>query len=161
MNLSTSKVLDGVETDVAINYYADRVLILVTQLGKVGSLIQASIPATVPLLAPSSTVDGMPLIEPPAAVELTTLFGSAPSGRIATLHSLYATHIATLVWTMNSTDKAADNGDRRNIIVGLALKKQVDDRGDSAVLSEREQAIFRGVIKTIVELVQGTDTRPT
>lgn len=34
-----SRTLDDVETEVVIQNYADRVLVLVTQLGKVGNLV--------------------------------------------------------------------------------------------------------------------------
>lgn len=174
MHPSASKSLNGIETEVAILNYSDRVLVLVTQLGKVGNMvrcgsyyfsacylttydyvqIQASIPATVPLLPSKSTEDGYPLIEPSPAIELTSLFGSAPSHHIATLHSLYASHIATLLWTMAS--QRGDGGDRRNIVVGLALKRSQEYQGEDARLSAGEQTTFKGVVEMIVELLQGT-----
>lgn len=34
-----TRLLDGVSTDVLIQVFADRILVLITQLGKVGSLV--------------------------------------------------------------------------------------------------------------------------
>lgn len=34
-----ARTLDGVQTDVLIQTFADRIIVLVTQLGKVGSLV--------------------------------------------------------------------------------------------------------------------------
>ncbi|KAI5123616.1 hypothetical protein M0805_003432 [Coniferiporia weirii] len=148
------RTLEGVETEVVIQNYADRVLVLVTQLGKVGNLIQASIPATASLapLSAESTQDNVPLVEPPPSIELIPLLGSPPSQHIATLHSLYASHIATLVWTLSSR---SGDGERRCVITGLALKKHpaVDD--DGASLSVGAQNTFKGVMEMIFELQNG------
>lgn len=38
-NATLVKELEGVQTDVLLQAYADRILVLVTQLGKVGSLV--------------------------------------------------------------------------------------------------------------------------
>ncbi|KAG1772773.1 hypothetical protein EDD22DRAFT_860008 [Suillus occidentalis] len=71
---STSVELEGVHTDIMIQGFADRILVLVTQMGKVGNLIQASIPLTTPLL--SAQEDSL-LPSPPAAIQLTPLLGEA------------------------------------------------------------------------------------
>lgn len=36
---SRSKEIDGQNTDVLLQYYADRILVVVTQFGKVGNLV--------------------------------------------------------------------------------------------------------------------------
>lgn len=36
------KIVDGIETEVLVQTYADRILILITQLGKVGNLVNIS-----------------------------------------------------------------------------------------------------------------------
>ncbi|KAH8120278.1 hypothetical protein DFH11DRAFT_48603 [Phellopilus nigrolimitatus] len=137
-----TRTLDGVQTEVVILHYADRVLVLVTQMGKVGNLIQASIPPTAPLLPLLPATDDVPLVEPPPSIELTPLLGSAPSQYLATLHSLYASHISTLLWTLT----AEDGGERRSVVVGLALKRTHVDDGSHT---------FKGVMKMIVELLRG------
>lgn len=37
---STDEVIDGMDTQIMVQNYADRVLVLVTQLGKVGCLVR-------------------------------------------------------------------------------------------------------------------------
>ena len=41
-SVNTVKEIEGVQTDVLLQVYADRILVLVTQLGKVGSLVSPS-----------------------------------------------------------------------------------------------------------------------
>ncbi|KAF7440726.1 hypothetical protein PC9H_001074 [Pleurotus ostreatus] len=118
---SRSKEIDGQNTDVLLQYYADRILVVVTQFGKVGSLIQASIPSTAPLLVPSDAPDADEdqLPQPPPSIQLTPLMGSAQSDHMHTLNSLYASQIATLVWLAEETLRPS----RRNVVVGLALRR--------------------------------------
>lgn len=106
--------------------------------------IQASIPPTTSL-PPQPSVPGQ-LPSPSPAIQLTNLLGSAPSEHIQTLHSLYASQIATLVW-LSEPSSAADLG-RKSAVVGLALKKL--ESGEDG-LSENEKAVFH----EIMGLVQG------
>ncbi|KAG2750578.1 hypothetical protein P692DRAFT_20831781 [Suillus brevipes Sb2] len=119
---STSIELEGVHTDIMVQGFADRILVLVTQLGKVGNLIQASIPSTTPLL--SAQDDDSLLPAPPAAIQLTPLLGGASSEHVQTLHSLYAAQIATIVWVEEAKKMAVD---RRSVVVGIALR-EADER---------------------------------
>ncbi|KAF4578812.1 Proteasome Assembly Chaperone [Pleurotus pulmonarius] len=119
---SRSQEIDGQNTDVLLQYYADRILVVVTQFGKVGGLIQASIPSTAPLLVPSDAphADEDQLPQPPPSIQLTPLMGSAQSDHMHTLNSLYASQIATLVWL---AEEEALRPTRRNVVVGLALRR--------------------------------------
>ncbi|KAF9500418.1 hypothetical protein BDN71DRAFT_1440468 [Pleurotus eryngii] len=119
---SRSKEIDGQNTDVLLQYYADRILVVVTQFGKVGSLIQASISSTAPLLVPSDAPDADEdqLPQPPPSIQLTPLMGSTQSDHMHTLNSLYASQIATLVWL---AEEEALRPIRRNVVVGLALRR--------------------------------------
>ena len=99
--------LDGTPTEVVLQWFADRVVVLVTQLGKVGCLVrlnptrvffsnpckmQATMPPTAPLLPPLND-DTLP--EPPISIQLTPLFGQPPTEHLHTLHALYASQIST------------------------------------------------------------------
>lgn len=152
--LQKSVEISGQQTEVLIQSYLDRVLVLVTQLGKVGNLIQASIPQTSPLppvpKSDPNEPNASPLPEPPASIQLTPLFGSASSEHVRTLHSLYASQIATIVWTTEA-EQALDAPSRRTVIVGIALKKGSDD-GNSA-LSGNERAVFHGVMNVIRDML--------
>ncbi|KAI0649215.1 hypothetical protein C8Q79DRAFT_949442 [Trametes meyenii] len=153
---TTTRIIDEVQTDVLIQAFADRVLVLVTQLGKVGSLIQATMPSTMPLLPPPppdpSNPNEHPLPIPPPSLQLIPLFGSAPTERIQTLHSLFASHIATLVWTLEEAN--ALEADRRAVVVGIALAKPPQP-SQSSELSTHDRAVFRGVMDIIRELLSG------
>src|SRR5882672_11438681 len=103
-------------------------------------------PSTTPLLPapPPDPSDPYchPLPPPPSAIQLTPLFGSAPSEHMQTLHSLYTAQIATIVWTAESDGPL--EVDRRNVVVGIALRKS-DGAGDGG-LSLQEREVFKGVM---------------
>ncbi|KAI1794606.1 hypothetical protein LXA43DRAFT_883499 [Ganoderma leucocontextum] len=149
-----ARELEGVQTDVLLQAFADRIVVLVTQLGKVGSLIQATIPSTMPLLPPPPPdpehPNIAPLPVPPPSLQLTPLLGSAPSDRVQTLHSLYASQIATLVWTME--EASVLEADRRAVIVGIALAKS-SGPSDSSELNPHDRTVFYGVMEMVRELL--------
>ncbi|KAH8106993.1 hypothetical protein BXZ70DRAFT_915982 [Cristinia sonorae] len=157
--LSTTQAtrdINGVQTELLIQSFADRILILITQLGKVGNLIQATMPATSPLLSPPPVnpeqPNRLPLPPPSPAVELSFLLGSAPSDHLRILHSLYASQIATLIWH----DEAENGGlevDRQPIILGIALRPSTDI-GNDEDLSDSERDTFHGVMDLIREVLR-------
>jgi len=109
--------------------------------------IQATIPATTPLL-PAPLLDptrpnDQPLPPPPAAIQLTPLLGNAPSEHMQTLHSLYASQIATIVWTAESEGSLEVH--RRDVVVGIALRKS--DGGDG------ERKVFVGIMALLRDLL--------
>ncbi|KAI0689792.1 hypothetical protein BC835DRAFT_1282269 [Cytidiella melzeri] len=151
-SLQLTRELDGIQTDVVIQFFADQILVLVTQLGKVGNLIQATMPDTAPLLPPPPSVDSSEpsLPPPPPSIQLTPLLGQAQSEHGHTLHSLYASQVATVVWTAEETREM--EVDRRGVIVGVALRSSPDDAEGGS--NEHEQRVFLGVMKMIRELLK-------
>ncbi|KAF9246325.1 hypothetical protein BU15DRAFT_39569 [Melanogaster broomeanus] len=152
--LKTSADVQGLRTELIVQAFADRILVLVTQVGKVGNLIQASIPPTTPLRSDHASFDSSgpapePLPSPPAAIQLTPLFGSASSEHMQTLHSLYAAQIATLVWLAG--DEELMGGDRRSVIVGIALAKS-QSVGEQE-LNEQERKVFHGIMDSLWSLI--------
>ncbi|KAI0093698.1 hypothetical protein BDY19DRAFT_989250 [Irpex rosettiformis] len=145
-----TKELEGIQTDVLIQVFADQILVLVTQLGKVGSLIQATMPDTAPLLPtePSPNPSDISLPPPSPSIQLTPVLGQAPSEHDQTLHSLYASQIATLVWTAEAAG-ALDSG-RRGVIVGIALRKSSGEEGSTG----GEQRVFIGAMGMVTELLK-------
>lgn len=83
------------------------------------------------------------------AIELTPLLGSAPSSHLQILHSLYASQIATIVWTEES--KHGLESFRRSVVVGLALAKSQTAEIDAA---EEERSVFEGVMSLLYDLIQ-------
>ncbi|KAI0928424.1 hypothetical protein AcW2_004437 [Taiwanofungus camphoratus] len=151
--LQTFRHLDGIPTEVVLQSFADRVLVLVTQLGKVGNLVQATIPPTTSLLPQPgpdpAQANNIPLPAPPPSIQLMPLLGNAPSEHLQTLHSLYASQIATLIWT--SEAESTLDGDRRGVVVGVALRKSME--GEDIDLSDYERRVFYGVMEMVREIL--------
>ncbi|KAL4077094.1 hypothetical protein V8B97DRAFT_1939591, partial [Scleroderma yunnanense] len=150
LNFSQTSVdIDGVQTDILVQPFADRIFVLITQVGKVGNLIQVSMPSTAPLVAsgasdPFDPMDSLPT--PPATIQLQSLLGSTSSEHLQTLHSLYAAQTATLVWLTEDV-----GSDRRSIIVGIALRKFSAATVDE--LNEQERRMFRGTMRTLMSML--------
>jgi hypothetical protein len=86
------------------------------------------------------------LLPPPSsAIQLTPLLGGAPSEHMQTLQSLYTAQIATIVWIAESDNPLEVV--RRNVIVGIALRKSDCDDVDKS--SQYEKEMFRGVMKML------------
>ncbi|KAL1408561.1 hypothetical protein Q8F55_005374 [Vanrija albida] len=143
------RALGGVETELVVELFDDRVLVVVTQSGKVGCLTQAHLPPVAQLAAPPTHASPSPLSAlppPPAALHLTPLLGAPPQ---PTLHELYVSQIATLVWWALQLARAP----RRPVVVGLALKRAPRaageyDEGDEGV-GEEERERFGGVMDMV------------
>ncbi|KAG9016603.1 hypothetical protein FRB90_002842 [Tulasnella sp. 427] len=156
--MQVARSIGGTHTEVLIQSYGDRILVLVTQLGKVGCLIQASIPAATPLPPPLAPPALAPI---PPGITLVPLFGQPPSG-MQTVYNLYASQIAAILWAY----EGGDGSTRRPVVVGLALKKTgsgsesvvVDGPGDEETggageASDEERELFRGVMEMIKEVL--------
>ncbi|KAF9535275.1 hypothetical protein CPB83DRAFT_801489 [Crepidotus variabilis] len=146
-NRQKSRVINGKHTEVILQIYSDRYLVLVTQLGKVGALIQASIPPTAPLLDKVSDPEqpnALSFPEPSPAIEQTPILGRSPSEDLQTLHSLYVAQIATIIWTEEAKLRSDS---RRSVVVGLAFAKQAE----SQQALEREQ--FESIMTLVYDLV--------
>jgi len=83
----------------------------------------------------------MPLPTPSPAIHLTPLLGNAPSEHMQILHSLYASQIATLIWTTEAEESL--ESERRGVVVGLALRKTAEAEG--LTLSDHERKVLSGV----------------
>jgi proteasome assembly chaperone 3 len=66
-----------------------------------------------------------------------------------TLYALYASQIATIIWTVES--KGALQASRRSVIVGLALRKF--DEPIEIGLTEHERSTFQRVMTMLYELL--------
>lgn len=111
-------------------------------------------PSTTPLgpIVPPDPSDPniTPLPQPPPSVELTSLLGSAPSEHLRTLHSLFASQVATLVWVAQGDNLDVE---RQGVIVGIALR-QAAEPGKDGHLSPHEKAVFHGVMDMVKELLE-------
>jgi len=147
-----TRSINGHSTELLVQAFADRILVLVTQMGKIGTLIQATIPDSIPLLQnpelsePYPNQD-IPLPSPSPAIQLTTLLGTAPSEHMRTLYSLYAAQIAMIVWTQESNNVL--ELPRRSVVVGLALRRS--NEIEDSDISESEKHVFRSVMSMLYE----------
>ncbi|PVG04868.1 hypothetical protein CPB86DRAFT_868738 [Serendipita vermifera] len=138
--------IHGTQTEILLQKYSDRTMVLVTQMGKVGSLTQATIPATVPLPEmPSRTGKGSSLPEPPVSIVLTPLLGTAPSPHLQALTDIYVSQIATLIWCSNPAS-------RPPVIVGFNMvrPKQLEEE-ESTNDMDREKYLL--VMDVILEML--------
>jgi proteasome assembly chaperone 3 len=116
------------------------------------SKIQASISPTAPLPTLTdghSHPNAQLLPQPPIAIQLTQLLGSAPSEYMQTLHSLFATQIATIIW---AAEAEGHEHSRRNVVVGIALRNSQEVPGTG--LNSKDRAMFREVMTMLQELLQ-------
>ncbi|WVO18548.1 hypothetical protein L204_106267 [Cryptococcus depauperatus] len=147
--------ISGNETELLIQTFEDRIFVVVTQNGKVGCLTQASLSQFTPLLQASLPTeldkDDSPLRilsvlpSPPPQMKLTPLLGSPPQ---QTLHELYVSQIATLIWWALQTCGQP----RRSVVVGLALQKgnnQQERDEDEQVLADDERERYAGIMDMV------------
>ncbi|CEL51849.1 hypothetical protein RSOLAG1IB_00385 [Rhizoctonia solani AG-1 IB] len=145
-SIQRARVVNGVPTNLLVHSFGDRILISITQFGKIGCLIQASIPASVPLLPPPPPPALPP---PPTATSLTPLVGHPPNPRSQTLFNLYASQVAAIAWSK------AGQLNRRPVIVGLALQRtkapatREDD--DDFVVSEDDRQTFNEIMLMLMD----------
>jgi len=144
--MQSAKLINGIHTEVCIQSYGDRILVLLTQLGKVGCLIQVSIPPT-SHLPPTPPPTALPSI--PSSIALTALLGQPPPDLHAVYH-LYASQIATILWTHEG-----ENALRRPVVVGVALKRNgpADIEEDGGALSQADRDLFAEVMTMVKELL--------
>jgi proteasome assembly chaperone 3 len=107
------------------------------------------LPDTASLIQYSESVLNQLLLpEPSPAIQLTPLFGSAPSEHQHTLYCLYVSQIATIFWRHES-QRGLESG-RRSVVVGLALSKL--DIHEGEMQAERET--FEGVMNMLHDLLR-------
>ncbi|CAE6437314.1 hypothetical protein ACGC1H_004432 [Rhizoctonia solani] len=145
-SIQRARVINGVATNLIVHSFGDRIVISITQLGKIGCLIQASIPSSVPLLPPPPPPALPP---PPTAISLTPLVGHPPDSRSLTLFNLYASQAAAIAWSK------AGQLNRRPVIVGLALKrtKVSTARGDDDEFTvlEEDRETFKEIMVMLMD----------
>ncbi|CAE6490264.1 unnamed protein product [Rhizoctonia solani] len=145
-SIQRARVINDVPTNLIVHSFGDRIVISITQLGKIGCLIQASIPSSIPLLPPPPPPA---LPSPPTAISLTPLVGHPPDSRSQTLFNLYASQAATIAWSK------AGQLNRRPVIVGLALKRtkapMAHSDDDDFMVSENDRETFKQIMSMLMD----------
>ena len=96
----------------------------------------------------SSNQNHLLLPEPSPAIQLTPLFGSAPSEHQQTLYALYVSQIATIFWRHES--QRGLESCRRSVVVGLALSKLDSQEGEM----QAERETYEGVMNMLHDLLR-------
>ncbi|KAN0061534.1 hypothetical protein ACQY0O_006381 [Thecaphora frezii] len=124
---------DGYTTDILTQAFQDRVFVLITQVGKIGCLIQAQ--TSTPLFQSSASLSddfspgsgagvgteaGFDLPPPSSATTLTHLLGTPPHG-FESLYHLYASQVAAIV-AADLAQLHQQHAPQRPVVVALALK---------------------------------------
>ncbi|GAA5923493.1 hypothetical protein JCM3775_000405 [Rhodotorula graminis] len=158
-----ARKVNGIHTDVVVQIFQDRVLVIVTQLGRIGAMIQVTAPPSAltalpppppPPQASSSTARTVPRPAPHPSTLLTPLFGAAPSPHIASLHDLYALHVGAAIFARLG---AAGEGAQRPVVLGIGLKRAqrdgaaLGDDDDDAGVTEAEKETFEQVLDMVIE----------
>ncbi|KAG8748294.1 hypothetical protein FRC10_007684 [Ceratobasidium sp. 414] len=152
-SIQRAQEIQGVPTNLVVHSFGDRIVVFITQLGKIGCLIQASIPSSVPLIPPPPPPALPP---PPTATTLTPLLGHPPDARSVTLFNLYAAQAAAIAWAK------AGQLSRRPVIVGLALKRSkpaeasvnANEAEDDFGISDVERATFKEIMSMLMDCLE-------
>ncbi|OAV85990.1 hypothetical protein PTTG_12509 [Puccinia triticina 1-1 BBBD Race 1] len=154
-----ARIIDSVHTEVMVQGYSDRTLVLVTQTGKIGSLTQV----TVPLASfeqgyelASGLDDGLvPALPVPfTSLQLVPLLSSTPPD-LKPLYDVYLNQIAMLALTGFSPDNSSHlrscNPDRmlKPVIIGLALTRL--PKTTEQDVTNLERARFSAIMNMIIE----------
>ncbi|OBZ91606.1 Proteasome assembly chaperone 3 [Choanephora cucurbitarum] len=103
-NKQTAIEIDGVHTEILLTSFADKIFIVITQYGKIGSLIQTTFDIAPHLASNPSSA--------PASCQF--LMGES-SGEQSELYVLYSTSILQAIGAMNPHEK-------RPLLLGIALR---------------------------------------
>ena len=124
--------------------------------------IHASVPTTISLAEtpsssdePASDTSGSTLAPVHPSIDLTYLFGNAPSPDQQTLYSSYVAQIATLVWTSECDGQIGTS--HNPVVVGIALKPP----RSSEKPSDTDRATFLQVMDLVREALNTARTTCT
>ncbi|KAK4055702.1 hypothetical protein OIV83_000248 [Microbotryomycetes sp. JL201] len=148
-----ARVIDGNHTEVIVQAFVDRVLVVITQLGRIGCMLQVNPPLPgLPTPIHSSRQSLFPQLPPPHPSSTTlSLFGIAPSQKAELLHELYATQIGAIIFATSAPDDdmVAVAGLSKPVVVAIALKPSGTDEYDESRVTEQEREVFGQVMNMV------------
>ncbi|KAF9952428.1 hypothetical protein BGZ72_006297 [Mortierella alpina] len=141
INKQAARTIQGKHTEVLVSSYADKILILVSQYGKVGSIIHTSVDQQ--SLSSSTAASDL------AATTSSFLLGAGSSvSKKTQLYQVYASHISQMIHHQNPAET-------RSVVLSLALSVQEPDmeRSSSAAEEQEQRARDRDLFENVIELV--------
>ncbi|GAA5893091.1 uncharacterized protein JCM6883_007564 [Sporobolomyces salmoneus] len=150
--------IHSIQTDLLIQSFHDRILVILTQLGRIGCLIQvlpppSTLPAALPRPPNGSASPSLP--PPHPSLVLSPLFGVPPTPHIAALHDLYASHVASILFEKMSAD--TQGMEVKPVVLGIGLKRKQDQQEEGkeeSEISEKERETFMQVMEMVKECIQ-------
>ncbi|GAA5882101.1 hypothetical protein JCM16303_005602 [Sporobolomyces ruberrimus] len=151
-----ARLIHSIQTDLLIQSFNDRILVILTQLGRIGCLIQVlPPPSTLPAALPRpSSGSSQPSLPPPhPSLVLSPLFGVPPTPHVQALHDLYASQIATILFEKMSTE--TQGFEVKPVVLGIGLKRtrEEDERGQESGISDEERETFMQVMEMVKECI--------
>ncbi|KAG9321614.1 hypothetical protein KVV02_006718 [Mortierella alpina] len=141
INKQAARTIQGKHTEVLVSSYADKILIIVSQYGKVGSIIHTTVDQQ--SLTSSATASEL------AATTSSFLLGAGSSmSKKTQLYQVYASHISQMIHHQNPAETRA-------VVLSLALSVQEPDmeRSSSAAEEQEQRAHDRDLFENVIELV--------
>ncbi|KAL1919847.1 uncharacterized protein VTP21DRAFT_1778 [Calcarisporiella thermophila] len=126
-----SRDILGIPTDVTITSFVDKIWILVTQLGKVGSVVYNTVNTPASAFIPTGSE---------AIISSSFLLGSSTTIK-GDLYRVYSSHIAAVIASQAPHE-------RRPIVIAIALKEEENEMKDGDYeLSKRKMIEIVELIK--------------
>ncbi|KAF9200763.1 hypothetical protein BGZ49_009006 [Haplosporangium sp. Z 27] len=142
VNKQAARTIQGRHTEVLVTSFADKILIVITQYGKVGSLIHTTVDQQ---SIATNTMSSSDL----ASTTSSFLLGAGSSSSKKTqLYQVYASHISQMISHQNPEET-------RPVVLSLALSIQEPDP-EQSVSKEQEQDQRnqdRDLFENVIELV--------
>ncbi|KAF9914515.1 hypothetical protein BX616_008146 [Lobosporangium transversale] len=142
INKQAARVVQDRHTEVLVTAFIDKILILVTQYGKIGSVIHTTVDQRA-FGVNSMSSDGL------ASVTSSFLLGAGSSSSKKTqLYQVYASHISQMIHHQNPAET-------RPVILSLALSIQEPDPEKSLAEAEEleQRRKDRDLFENVIELV--------
>lgn len=151
--------VNGVHLEVLTQRFTDRVLVLITQVNKVGFLYQVSAPlhsqqASLSRAKASTLPELQDLALAPAnpSFVILNLLGASPDEHTEMLHHLYATQVASIVLHSSQSSAKGDRWTGNQVIVGLALKRdRTAEEVESEPITSSERSTFAAAMRLVLE----------
>lgn len=176
------RLIHSIQTDLMIQSFNDRILVILTQLGRIGCMVSpgspvvlfasrvdfsflsqiqvspppSTLPAALPSHSSSFNSSALSSLPPPhPSSTLSPLFGVPPSPHVSALHDLYASQIAAILF--EKMTRETQGMEVKPVVLGIGLKRSQDtekeDEEESGI-SVDERETFSQVMEMVKECIQ-------